>query len=278
MTENYNAPHYTLAAVKRIYDDLPDLVGRDEWGTLRPQIDEHIAQLEAQPNNLLAATQLRSLLWPHTAANQRLTGEMQVQEVISRNIAGPLRDIASSLGFDPDTVDGLSAAAYARLEWEADPATIPAPDDDLSQRTVTFNQGPVGEAKSVKLKNMRLDLGDFTQIAAGFVTTGFDILDKPHPLLIAAGILLTVNALHGAMKIELSEQEASVFWGMIQAGERDLTEAAILTATNAEREKYGLPALNDTQLRHSLSRLAQIKSIAQTGDTYRIIEKYTVKD
>lgn len=276
MTSNYNAPHFTLAAVKRIYADLPELVGVD-WTTIQPQVDQYIAQLEAQPNAYLPATQLAGLLAKYEPARQRLTDEMTIQRVISQNTADRMRNIAGNLGFDPDTIDGLTAAAYARLDWEADPETVPEPED-TRVRHITIAEGGIDGGQSVKFRNMRLDLGDFTKIAAGFVTTGFDVIDKPHPLLIAAGVLLTAAALHDTMTIELSEQEASVFWGMIQAGARDLTEATILTTTNTEREKYGLDALNDAQVRHSLTKLEQIKSIQQVDDHYRIIERYTIKD
>ncbi|MBK8024767.1 MAG: hypothetical protein IPK19_25945 [Chloroflexi bacterium] len=177
---------------------------------------------------------------------------------------------------------GLTAAAYNRMTWEVDPETIPEPDDDVRTRGIALGEGGVGGAKSVKFRNMQLDLGDFAKISAGFITTGFDIIDKPHPLLIAAGVLLTVYALHDTMKIELSEQEASVFWGMIQAtgtmkgaGLKLLT---ILETTNAERAKYHLDALTENQIQYSLDKLVRIHSVEITGKTYRIIERYTLKD
>ncbi len=278
MSTNPNAPHFVLAAVKRLYAVLPDLVGETAWNEIQDQVDAYIAALETKPNEYLVSTQLVGLLAQYESARQRLAAEIKVQEVISRNIAAQMQVIAQALGFDPTTTDGLSAAAYAHLEWEVDPATIPAPGEDAN-RSITMTEGGVGGAKSVKFKNMRLDLGDFSKIAAGFVTTGFDILDKPHPLLIAAGVLLTIHALHDTMKIDLSEQEASVFWGMIHSGKLKPTKTEIMNATNAEREKYGLEPLKEAQVRHSLVKLAQIKSIEQTGDsTYRIIENYTIKD
>jgi predicted anti-sigma-YlaC factor YlaD len=276
MTNNKNAPHFILAAVTRIYSELPDLIG-DDWPTIQPQVDQHIAALKADPNNYAAMGQLSSLFWSYEAAQQRFKAELKVQEIIQQNIHDGMTQIATDLGFDPATVDGLTAAGFANLHWAFDANTVPSVDDTQT-RGITMTAGGVEGGQSVKFTNMHLDVGTFSEIAAGFVTTGFDILDKPHPLLIAAGVLLTVRALHNAMKTELSEQEASVFWSMTQAEEKELTEETIWHSTNREREKYGLPPLEAVQVRQSLTRLETINSIARDGDTYTVIEKYTIKD
>jgi len=277
---NPNAPYFILVAVKRIYADLPILVTQDTWGRIQPQVDAYIATLEAQPNAYLVSTQLLGLLARYEPARQRLTEEITVQEVISQNIASQMQRIGASLGVDSNSIDGLTAAAYAHLNWKVDPETIPAPDDSTN-RGITISESGT-KMKTVKFKNMSLDLSDFAKIAAGFFTTATNIVDKPQPLVMVAGILLTICALHDAMKIDLSEQEASVFWGMIQAtGDMrgaGLHEATILATTNTNREQYGLALLNEKQVHHSLTKLAQIKSIEKTGDNYYIIEHYKIKD
>jgi hypothetical protein len=276
MTVNHNAPHFILAVIQRIYPDLPDLVGAD-WATIKPQVDAHIAKLEATPDAYLASMQLVGLLAEYELANQRFAVEIKIQEVIGQNIAKPIADIAKSLGLAPETIAGLYAAAFSRLAWEVDPDTIPAPDDMVT-RDITLNEGGIGRATSVKFKNMRVTRWDFATIAAGFVATGFDITNTPHPLFIAACIILTAGALRDTLNVSLSEQEASVFWGMIQAGKLNLTEADVLLATNKEREQYGLAALNAIQVQHSLTKLEKVKSIEKSGDKYRIIEGYEIKD
>jgi hypothetical protein len=188
-----------------------------------------------------------------------------------------MHDIAKSLGFAPETVAGLYAAAFARLAWEVDPDTIPAPDDMVT-RDITLSEGGIGGATSVKFKNMRVTRWDFATIAAGFVATGFDITNAPHPLFIAACIILTARALRDTLDVPLSEQEASVFWGMIRAGKLNLTEADVLLATNKERVQYGLAELKAIQVQHSLTKLEKVKSIERSGDKYRIIEGYEIED
>jgi|SRR5579859_4658379 len=273
MTINSNAPYYFLVAVKRIYPELPALIGTETWKGVQSQVDAFIIVLETQPNNYLAMTQLFGLLAQYEPARQRLTAEITVQKAISAEIAAPMERIAAQLGLDPDSVDGLTAAALAHFTWEVDLTTIPAPEDS-SERTINMPQGGVGRTTSVKFKNMHLDAGDFATLAGGFITSATSIIDKPTAIVIIAGALLTYGALHNALKVELSEQEASVFWGITKTGKLKPTHADILQATNAERAKYDLEALTETQLRHSLTKLAQIKSVEKVDDTYRIIEDY----
>jgi hypothetical protein len=279
---NPNAPHFVLAAAKRIYAELPMLVTDSEWANIQPQVDTCLAALETQPDNFLASTQLVGLLAQYEPARLRLAQEMKVQEVISANISHEMAKIAGQLGLNPNAIDGLAAAAYARLTWEVDPETVPAPDEEVRTRGITLSDGGVGGAKSVKFRNMQVELWDFTKVAAGFVTTVFDTVAMPHPLLIAASVILTAAALHDALKVELSEQEASVFWGMIRAelnGKRGgLSEEIVLATTNDERKRYGLQPLSSLQVRHSLRKLEQIASIEMSDGVYRIVERYTIKD
>jgi hypothetical protein len=279
---NTNAPHFLLAAVSRIYPELPILIGADHWLTVQAQIDTLINGLETQPNNYLAMTQLFGLLSTYEPVRQCLSRDMTIQAVISDNISEQMRQIAQELKLSPESVEGLTAAALARLQWDVDTASIPAVGEEASTRGVTLSDGGIGGAKSVKFKNMKLDLGDAAKLSAGFVTTGFDIIDKPHPLVVAAGVLLTVCALYDAMKTNISEQDASVFWGMIQATGSmkgaGLKLPTILEKTNVERAHYHLDALSETQIRYSLEKLERLKSIEKVGDTYRIIERYTIKD
>lgn len=280
MNINTRAPHFILASVKRIYPELPTLVG-DDWTRIQQEVDELIAQMEARPNQRMASIELMDILAEYDAAQKRLKDENTVQAVISKNIEDDIAEIAQSLGFDADTVDGLVAATYKNMRWDVDKDSIP--DDEVTTKSVTLKPGGVEGGKSVKFKNMNIDWGDFAKISAGFVTTGFDIIDKPHPLLIAAGALLTIAALHDVMTIDLSEQEASVFWGFIvAAGDKSDKQARgsdILTATNTEREKYGRDALNEKQLTQALTKLERIHSIKQIDDTtWQIIERYSVED
>lgn len=286
MSSNPNAPHFILAAVKRIYVDLPLLIGANSWVVIQPQINSLITSLEAHPNAYLASTQLFGLLATYEPARQRIAQELKIQEIIAENISEPMHRISYSLDINPEFIDGLTAAALSHIKWWIDPTTFPPEDEDLHNRGFILKDGGVGGA-TVTFKEMQINPGDFSKLAAGFITTGVGIIAAPSvplamPLLVAAGILSTVSALYDTMKTELSEQDASVFWGMIQAtGEMrgsGLYESTIIATTNTEREKFGLEILKEVMVRNSLIKLERIKSIEKTGASYRIIEKYTLKD
>ena len=165
-----------------------------------------------------------------------------------------------------------------RFQWEVDPETIPQSEAETQSRTVTI-QRDFSEGKSVKFRNFKLDLSGFAKLAADFALLGQDALDKPKPMVVAAGVLLTLWTLRGEMTEKLSEQEASVFWGMAMAcahkSPRWATKTRIAEATNAERAKVGLKTLDEGQVQHSLIRLIEISAIARVrgqDNTYEMIE------
>lgn len=269
MTPNPNAPYFVLAAAKRIYPDLPSLIGTENWNAIQPEIVAYIRELETQPNAYLATTQLFGLLAKYEPARLRMAQELKVQEVITAIITPQMEQIAESLGSEPIAIDGLMAVAYTHMTWEVDPTTIPAPEEDVRLKGITLRDGGVGGA-SVKFKKLQIDLGDFFKLSAGVIAAAIGIIAAPAipavlPLSVVYAVLLTIGSLHDATKLDLSEQEASVFWGMVCAiGEMKgagLYEATILAATNAEREKYGLELLKEAQVHHSLIKLERIKCI-----------------
>ncbi|MBZ0299042.1 MAG: hypothetical protein K8J31_04840 [Anaerolineae bacterium] len=282
MSAKPNAPHFVLAAVQRIYSELPKLVGLAAWAEIQPQVENYIRQLESTPNKYLVSTQLYGLLSNYESARIRMSDELNTQADLSQGLEDQIRQLATSLGFDAETADGLSAAAFSKLVWEPKPETVPTAQE-LERKRMELKKGGVDGAISVKFRNMRLDKWDFATIVAGFVTTGFDMTNTPHPVFIAGCIILIASTLRNAMKVELDEQDASVFWGMIKAtGDMrgaGLSESTVLAETNAERKKYRLdPPLAENQVYHALRRLVEIETVEKSGDNYRIIENYKIKD
>ncbi|MCP5303438.1 MAG: hypothetical protein H7A03_09905 [Pseudomonadales bacterium] len=280
MPRNSNAPHFVLAAVMRIYPELPNLISQESWLIEKEQIDNYIAQLEAKPNDYLASTQLVGLLARYEPARQRFAQEMTVQAVVFANIEEQMYKLGENLGMEAASLDGLSAAAFTCLQWEVDSTSLPLPHDS-DQTRITISKGGVDGATSVKFKNLRINWWNLTVIAAGFITTGFDVINTPHPLFITGSLILVAGALHDEFKEHLGEQEASVFWGLIKATELNQinnSENEIIIVTNEERAKYGLPELSMQQIRYSLRKLEKLKSVEMVNGSYRIVEKYTVKD
>jgi hypothetical protein len=272
---NPNAPQFILSAVTRIYDDLPTLVGTD-WATIQPQVDAHLAALRAKPDAVRESATLFGLLARYEPARLRLDQELTLQKIIATNISPVLADMQFSAN------DAVLAAVMTGLSWEVDPATVPTTDEqDYASRAITLKDGGVAGGKSIKFQNLDLDLGKMMTVGGGFLLGAETMLDKLTPLAVAGGILVMIGTLLGEMTVKIEQQEATVFWGMIQATGTmrgaGMHAANICEVTNTERAKYGLDALSEAQVRTSLTKLVQMQSIAQTGDAYRIIETFKVK-
>jgi hypothetical protein len=272
MNKAKNTPPFVLVAVRRIYDRLPALVG-ENWPQIVGQVDSHLQALETHPDNYLASTQLFGLLAQYEPARQRLSEELIVQEIFGDHIKSGLAD--KHLSGD----DSLLVAILSVLSWQVDSATVPSAAEMDSMRVmrgIILKAGGVDGAKSVKFQNFDIDLAKLAGVSAGFMLAG----QEPKPFVIAAGILIAISTLLSEMTLQIEQQEATVFWGMIQAigtmTGAGLHEPTITAVTNTERAKRGLDALTEQQVRASLVKLEQLKSIQKSGNTYRIVESFKV--
>jgi hypothetical protein len=134
--------------------------------------------------------------------------------------------------------------------------------------------------RSIKLGNLiHADMGTLLELVAGGVLVGADMVAQPHPIIIAAGLLLIIRSFTRAMKVEFSEREASVFWGLIQACDEKkiATFDSVVERTNAVRKEVGLRPLSEEQIKVALGALESIKSIRPVKDkpgTWRIRERW----
>ena len=80
------------------------------------------------------------------------------------------------MSISTDSIGGLIAAAYTHLKWEVVSESIPD-ESEVIHRSITIKN--IDSAKSVKFTNMQLDLGDFSKIAAGFITAGVGVVTAP---------------------------------------------------------------------------------------------------
>ena len=275
---DFNTPPFILAAVKRLYPDMPDLVGTDAWASLQPQVDSYIGTLEAQPDAYLASTQLYGLLAQHEAARQRLSKELIIQETVANSITASMKQ----MGVTAD--DTLLASILGSMTWDVEPETVPSAEEREQTKGITLKDGGVSGGISIKFKNLDLDLGKMMMLGAGFFVAGQDMLDKPSPFMLAGGVLVLVGTLLSEMTVKIEQQDATVFWSFIvatnnQTNDRQATSDAIFTTTNAERTLRGLPELTHQQFDHSLYKLVELGSIARVdANTYRIVEKFKVKN
>lgn len=280
---NPNSPEFVLVAVKHIYDELPNLIGQDNWNSIGETVDKHmiaIEKAEKPEQRLLPSTQLFGALAQYEPARLRLASELKIQEIISENIGKAFATFSTD---DSALRDQLLAELLAGMRWEIEPETLPNQNEDVRNRGISLESGGTSGGKSLKFRNFTLDLADMMIIAGGFLFTGQDMIDKPKPFVLVAGVLLMVGTLLNAMTKEISQQEATVFWGFLVAAshkvDKQASTARILETTNSEREKRGLNPLTDTQFKYSMKILEQLSSIESVDDsTWRIIERFEIKD
>ena len=205
------------------------------------------------------------------------------QAIDASEVEAALTSIADSLGVDREAVGPIAHEALRLLNVdEVRRAIDTAPRSTPSSWDwITINRiRDVGlKAKTVKIRNLTQDLRGVAELTSSTVLTSYGL--TANPILIAAGVIATICSITRATTIELSEQEASVFWGMIQASGRNylVEDASIERSTNDERERLGLNRMTPNQIRHSLEKLESIHAIKRSDNppnTWRIIEGFTV--
>ena len=269
-------PENILIALARLEDELPALVG-EVWGAVDEPFGETLGALRASTTAEEArrlAVALVRMLKPHAKAMRRLNAEIAAVAALREAVESDLADVAARMGF---SAAGVSASATILLQMLPSVA-----EAEEGSRHIWIKPGGLEGATSLKLKNIDPSPADLVTLGAGLVTAGSDMLDKPHPLVIAAGLLASMASMAEMATGQIEEREASVFWGLIKA--RDGTgaagEAAIVRHTNITRQRLGLEALDAREVRNALQRLGEMKSVARTvgpADRWRIVERFTIK-
>jgi hypothetical protein len=269
-------PEQLALILQELEPELPELVGEPAWSDIAPTWREKLQQLQSSTDKIermRLAAELRTMLAAYTPTRERLRevsgGVSQYQQALTG-----LANLATQLNSDPAEVAQLREAA--------------ALHSHMAETRMIILQGVGEKAKSIKWQNFEFDFGeapDKATIAAGILTSLSTIMtpDKGY-LLMAAGALMIIGGVIKAVTQEISAEDASVFWGVIQA-QRNNVPAKVDTAqvvehSNRERAAVHLPALNEQQVRHALHNLAQLGSVEQVaGDRaiWRAIERYQVK-
>jgi hypothetical protein len=259
--------------LNNLESELPALIGDTGWRSEGGQITQLIHDLRQTADDKtqeMLLYQLVSVLEIFPSAFRAWKYESNIRS---------WRDIYDEATFKRDVSAILPAnLVNEALEQSYNAAALVFMPGEVHRR---ISRTPGGESKSIKFSNFRIDLGAMTEIVAGAVTAGYDAIKDPHPLVIAAGLLLTVRALLKAITVEISEQEASVFWSFVQACDEQKTAAedAIFAKTNLERERLGLQPLTDLAFKGSLEKLKYLKATESIGDKrWRIIENYNIPD
>lgn len=277
------SPLNILTAINRIEKDLETLIGPEDWKRVGSKITAIIHRLRESDNQAEQedlSDELIDIVRDFKSAQDRFRIELEIQAAFKEELAQDLRRITKESSDNKILETSIEAAHYA-VDWSFNPGELPSPEAFRTRR-ISINPGGKKGGKSIKFSNLRLEFGEMSEIAGGAMLAGYAAIDKPHPLIIAASLLLTIRAVMKAMTVQVSEQDTSVFWGFIQARDRynQALEGAILDITNQEREKYGLEPLSQLQLRNSLVNLESLKSverIASKAGLWRIVENYTIQ-
>jgi hypothetical protein len=161
---------------------------------------------------------------------------------------------------------------------------VTGPAKQVRTRSVTIPQGGLGGAKSVKLRNLMVHTGKVAEFFAHSAIFAVHGSAHPSPLLTALGVVLLANCVREGMTVHIPEQDATVFWGLIEAqknpgNNKSAPESDILALTNQERGKVHLGILPPEAITRSLHHLAAIKCVKKVaGNPVRwcIVEKVKI--
>jgi hypothetical protein len=269
-------PKQIALILQELEPELPELVGEPAWSDMAPAWREKLRQLQSSADKIermRLAAELRTMLAAYTPARERLRaasgGVSQYQQALTA-----LANLAAQLNSDPAEVEQLRQAA--------------ALHSHMAETRMIILKGVGEKAKSIKWQNFEFDFGEAAEkaaIAASILTSLSNITtaDKGY-LVMAAGALMIIGGVIKAVTQEISAEDASVFWGVIQAQRNNVPTkvdtAQVVEHTNRQRANVHLPPLNEQQVRRALHNLVQLGSVEQVDEQreiWRAIERYKVK-
>lgn len=268
------SPENILAAIVRLQDELPELVGVEDWNTIAAPFFEHLQELRqstSEEQRRRKAIDLVTLLKLYPLVLKRLDEELKTIADLRDKLEADLTVFAAKIGLETNRVPSSVTIVLQTL-----PAEMAL---DHTNRLVTIRPGGVSGAMSIKLQNIAPNIGDIAEFAAGAVMAGADIIGLPHPLIVAAGILITIRSFYNMMTKEISEREASVLWGFIKARYKDnmADEEKIIEHTNNERAKLKFSPLSEGEILAALSILEELRTVELVEGKWRLIENYRIK-
>ena len=273
-------PDNILGAFAVLESELPLLTGKD-WQAVEKKLRILKLQIRESKNpgeRDRLASKIVDLILPYKLARNRFNEGIclqHIRSVLQDTLENDLPEFARTMGADKKTVKASADVALKLLAAEST-------SSGAGVRLVKIKPGGIEGGKTIKTRNLHLELGVLIDLGAGATMTVSKIVGQPHPIIIIAGILLTIRALSKAMTFPISEREASVFWGLIQTQRVSACadKPAITTHTNNERTKYGLCALGENQVTDALKRLQALKCVElseQKPDTWLIVENYEIE-
>jgi hypothetical protein len=239
---------------------------------------DRLRYTSSESEGLQTSVVLVEMIAPFPALREHLQVELQ--------LLGQLRGVVST---DLRPMLGEFVENEAALERVVDTiveCVVVEPLDLLdigeAQRKVFLHPGGLESAKSVKFRNLQLDLGRLSQLLGATLTIGANLIGGGNPWAAAAAVLMLIRSLTNMLTVSISETDASVFWGMIQSCDEDRNAefSTILGQTNAARSRRGLEPLTEQQVKRALHNLLSLKCVAcleAQPDAWKLIESFEIE-
>lgn len=243
-----NNPKILMTAISEIKRDLPQLMGRDAWSVIEPDFEKYLESLrnsKSEHEQLRYCVMLVDQLKNYEPARLRLTELLKPVDV-QRTIIKDIVVIAGQIGLPSDEIRKLQ--------------DVVSPNQ--SSRLIVMKKD-FSKAKSIKLRNFAFEFAETSELFAGILALINTTVSNNNYLLISAGILLIARSLYKAASVDISEQDASVFWGLICACDKNKTasEKAIMRNVNKVRVGVSLEPLSLENIKNSLIKLSVIGAV-----------------
>jgi len=268
-----------LEIIMQIKDELSSLIDAEEWPIFNNTFTKHMNDLES--SNDVTTRQKASILLVALLANFPKARTLFLSELENQRSRKFLKSIEADISKVCDEIGVDASQATMAVTMVQESIKFTQFQDEESQRLLIIPKGGIAPGKSIKFSNIRLDLVELTELISGLLLASVD--KGLNPLLVIAGILLTIRSIYKIMSVDISAQEASVFWGAVHVRDNNnrVNQDVLTTATNIERQKFGLDALSKEQVINSLHKLQLLGSVERVEgmtNEWQVKENYQFVD
>lgn len=268
-----------LEIIVQIKGELSSLIDAEEWPIFDNTFTKHMNDLEN--SNDVTTRQKASILLVALLANFPKARTLFLSELENQRSRKFLKSIEADISKVCDEIGVDASQATMAVTMVQESIKVTQFQDEKSQRLLIIPKGGIAPGKSIKFGNIRLDLVELTELISGLLLASVD--KGLNPLLVIAGILLTIRSIYKIMSVDISAQEASVFWGAVHVRDNNnvVNQEVLTTATNIERQKFGLDALSKEQVINSLHKLQLIGSVERVEgmtNEWQVKENYQFVD
>lgn len=274
------------ASIDRMERVLPLFIDDEGWLQIGNEVKTQLSVLQQQDKADMAVAKLLVLLMPYPSATEYvLTESNPLRHELKENVLKTLQ-----LRISPEEIDHVTNLALQIV--------TPLSDQNEPQRLATVNKRTM-EGKTVKRQNIKLDYQKLIKLTAIAIPGTLSLATTSTKLALVTAVLsllavFSLEVIEGR-EVKFSEDESSVFLGLILAIEKNLANTpkddekqgkstslkSIVKFTNQQRTIAGLTPLTATQVTRILYRLKKLKCVEEintTSSTWLLIEDYKMED